>query len=69
MRREDDFMAITVNCCDCGRYLFKTDEFHHMNISKVCKKCKKLITFHAETLEVTSKPIPQRVSSSGMRFY
>ena len=40
-----------------------------MNISKVCKKCKKLITFHAETGFVTSKDIPQRVSSSGMRFY
>lgn len=34
-----------------------------------CKKCKKLVVYDIESGECELKPIPDRTSGSGMRFY
>lgn len=41
----------------------------HMNLSKKCNKCNKLVVYNSEKDEITLKKVPGRDQASGMRFY
>ena len=53
----------------CGRKVTTWESRSTMNIYVKCKKCNKLVVYDVESEEVKIKAIPQRTTSSGMRFY
>lgn len=59
----------TIYCPKCGRKVATWDGRSTINISVKCKKCKKLIVYNVENEKSKIKAIPQRTTSSGMRFY
>ena len=59
----------TIYCPKCGRKVATWDGRSKNNISVKCKKCNKLVVYDVESEEVKIKAIPQRTTSSGMRFY
>ena len=59
----------TIYCPICGRKVATWDGRSTFNISAKCKKCKKLVVYNVENEETKIKEIPQRETSSGMRFY
>ena len=58
-----------IYCPKCGRRVATWDGRSTINISVKCKKCNKLIVYYIEKQETEIKEIPQRTTSSGMRFY
>ena len=59
----------TIYCPKCGRKAMNVDEKSKMDFYSKCKKCNKIVYYHAETKEVEIKNIPYRTCSSGTRFY
>ena len=59
----------TIYCPKCGRKVATWDGRSTINILVKCKKCNKLIVYDVENEKVKIKEIPQRTTSSGMRFY
>ena len=59
----------TIYCPKCGRKVATWDGRSTINILVKCKKCNKLVVYDVESEEVKIKAIPQRTTSSGMRFY
>ena len=59
----------TIYCPNCGRKVGTYDGRSTSNISVKCKKCNKLIVYDVKNEKAEIKEIPQRVTSSGMRFY
>ena len=59
----------TIYCPKCGRKVATWDGWSTINILVKCKKCNKLVVYDVESKEVKIKAIPQRTTSSGMRFY
>ena len=59
----------TIYCPKCGRKVATWDGRSKNNISVKCRKCNKLVVYDVESEEVKIKAIPQRTTSSGMRFY
>ena len=59
----------TIYCPKCGRKVATWDGRSKNNISVKCNKCNKLVVYDVESKEVKIKAIPQRTTSSGMRFY
>ena len=59
----------TIYCPKCGRKVTTWDGRSANNISVKCKKCKKLVVYDIENEKTKIKEIPQRETSSGMRFY
>ena len=59
----------TIYCPKCGRKVATWDGRSKNNISVKCNKCKKLVVYDVENENVEIKEIPQRTTSSGMRFY
>ena len=59
----------TIYCHKCGRKVATWDGRSTINISVKCKKCNKLVVYDIENEKVKIKEIPQRTTSSGMRFY
>ena len=59
----------TIYCPKCGRKVSAWDGRSANNISVKCKKCNKLVFYDVENEKVETKEIPQRATSSGMRFY
>ena len=59
----------TIYCPKCGIKVATWDGRSKNNISVKCKKCNKLVVYDVESEEVKIKAIPQRTTSSGMRFY
>ena len=59
----------TIYCPKCGRKVATWDGCSTNNISVKCKKCNKLVVYDVENEKVKIKEIPQRTTSSGMRFY
>lgn len=59
----------TIYCPKCGRKVATWDGRSTNNISVKCKKCNKLVVYNVENEKVEIKEIPQRTTSSGMRFY
>ena len=45
------------------------DEKSEMDFYSKCKKCNKIVYYHADTKKVETKNIPERTTSSGIRFY
>lgn len=62
-------MKKTIYCPLCGRKAMDVDEKSEMDFYSKCKKCNKIVYYHAETKKVETKNIPERTTSSGMRFY
>ena len=56
-------------CPRCHRAVAIYDGKQTINPIAKCKKCKKLVVYHVDTMETEIKDIPPRVSSSGMTFY
>ena len=59
----------TIYCPRCGRKVATWDGRSIINISAKCKKCSKLVVCDVENEKSEIKAIPQRLTSSGMRFY
>ena len=59
----------TIYCPKCGRKAMNVDEKSKMDFYSKCKKCNKIVYYHAETKTVEIKNIPYRTCSSGTRFY
>lgn len=59
----------TIYCPRCGRKVTTWDGRSTNNISVKCKKCNKLVIYDVENEKSEIKAIPQRLTSSGMRFY
>ena len=59
----------TIYCPKCGRKVATCDGRSTINISVKCNKCNKLAVCDIENEKAEIKEIPQRVTSSGMRFY
>ena len=59
----------TIYCPKCGRKVATWDGCSTNNISVKCNKCKKLVVYDVENEKAEIKAIPQRTTSSGMRFY
>ena len=59
----------TIYCPRCGRKVTTLDCSSANNISVKCKKCNKLVVYNVENENVEIKEIPQRETSSGLRFY
>ena len=62
-------MKKTIYCPLCGTKAMAVDEKSEMDFYSKCKKCNKIVYYHAETKKVETKNIPERTTSSGMRFY
>ena len=58
-----------IYCPKCGRKVATLDGRSTINISVKCKKCNKLVVYDVENEKAEIKEIPQRSTSSGMRFY
>ena len=58
-----------IYCPKCDRKVATWDGRSKNNISVKCNKCNKLVVYDVESEEVKIKAIPQRTTSSGMRFY
>ena len=56
-------------CPRCHRAVAIYDGKQTINLIAKCKKCKKLVVYHVDTEKTEIKEIPQRTTSSGMRFY
>ena len=59
----------TIYCPKCVRKVATWDGWSTNNISVKCKKCNKLVVYNVENKKAEIKEIPQRITSSGMRFY
>ena len=59
----------TIYCPKCGRKVATWDGRSTIDISARCKKCDKLVVYDVESGNAKIKAIPQRSTSSGMRFY
>ena len=59
----------TIYCPNCGRKVGTYDGRSTNNISVKCKKCNKLIIYFAEKDTTGIRPLPERNTASGMRFY
>lgn len=59
----------TIYCPKCGRKVATWDGRSTININVKCKKCRKRIIYYPAKDIVEMKDIPERETSSGMRFY
>ena len=59
----------TIYCPRCGRKVTTLNGRSANNISVKCKKCNKLVVYDVKNEKSEIKEIPQRTTSSGMRFY
>ena len=56
-------------CPRCHRAVAIYDGKQTINPISKCKKCNKIVVYHIDTEKTEIKEIPQRTTSSGMRFY
>jgi hypothetical protein len=57
-----------IYCPNCKRRVAVYDGKSTINVVANCKKCKKKVVFHVDTLETEIKNISQRTSASGKTF-
>ena len=60
---------LKIYCPRCGKQIFKSYDFIGSYLERKCEKCKKLVTYDADTGRIVMRKIPERNTSSGMRFY
>lgn len=58
-----------INCPKCKRKVMTWDEKCSIPLKTKCDKCKKLIAFDPATKKITAEEVPERYTSSGMKFY
>ena len=58
-----------IYCPRCGRKIMKVRTESTIDMQANCKKCNKRISYFPETESVIVTNIPERTTSSGMRFY
>lgn len=58
-----------IYCPSCGRKVMTYDGRIHNNLSVLCVRCDKLVTYFFETEEIKLSDKPQRCTSSGVRYY
>lgn len=61
--------AKVIYCPLCKHRVMKYDGKGTINLMAECRKCKKLVVYDIEHDEISTKRVPQRETSSGMRFY
>lgn len=59
----------TIYCPRCRHKVSQWDGRSTINVIAHCKNCRRRVVYHVDTGITESKPIPPRVSSSGMTFY
>lgn len=59
----------TIYCPKCGRKVFVWDGKSTIHPMGRCKKCNKLVIFRTDTFKTEIKSVPERNTSTGMRFY
>ena len=59
----------TIYCPRCNRRVAQWDGRSSINVIAKCQKCNKLVVYDIKTEEVKRKIVPERTTSSGMRFY
>lgn len=59
----------TIYCPRCGRKACVWDGKSTIHPMAKCKKCNKLVVYRIDTGETELKPVPERDTGSGMRFY
>ena len=59
---------VTVYCPSCKRKAGVYDGRSSINLFSVCNKCRKMVIYDIQTKETTIEELPQRTTSSGMRF-
>lgn len=59
----------TIYCPECKNKVATYDGKSRVNVLVKCKKCKKLVVYEVETGNIKITKVPQRQSSSGIRFY
>lgn len=63
-----EYIPRTIICPKCGRKVGMYDGRSTINPERKCEKCKKVVVYDVETCKSTLKPLPGRMSASGMRF-
>lgn len=58
-----------IYCARCFRKVATYDGIASANIEVKCKKCKVLVVYKPNNGTVELKPLPKRISASGLRFY
>lgn len=58
-----------INCPKCGKEIYKHDERGTMEIDLICVDCRKLVKYNPVMNTTRIIEIPERNSSSGVRFY
>nr|DAH75167.1 MAG TPA: pre-60S ribosomal subunit biogenesis, Nmd3, peptidyl transferase.5A [Caudoviricetes sp.] len=64
----NEYIQETIYCPKCHRKVGTYDGRSTMNKICKCKKCNKLVVYHAIGRKTEIKPIPLRNCSSGMTF-
>lgn len=60
---------ISLMCPNCGKFLVKADKEDDRVHQIACKRCEKWIWITPKTGKYQIKPIPQRNTNSGKRFF
>ena len=63
------YIPVPVYCPKCGRKVHTHDGRGTLYIHVKCKKCNKLVVYKPEEKETLLRPLPEKVSSAGYRFY
>ncbi len=58
-----------IYCPTCGRCVTSWDGKSVANPIGKCKKCNKIVIFDVKKQEIKTNKVPERTTSSGMRFY
>lgn len=64
-----EYTPVAILCPKCGRKVGTHDGRGTLYISTGCNKCKKLVVYKPETKETILRPLPEKTSSAGGRFY
>lgn len=65
----EDSKAKVIYCPICGRRVLRYDGKTTMNLSSLCRKCNKLVCYYPEDGTVVVKSKPNRISTSGKRYW
>lgn len=64
-----EYEKLNIYCPRCRRKCHTHDGRGTLYVQKKCNNCNKLVVYNPKTKETMLKPLPERVCSSGMRFY
>jgi ribosomal protein S27E len=64
---DSDTLNIYCPCCKRKVAVYNTKATIAIDVK--CKRCNKLVIYIPKTKETLVRPLPERVTSSGLRFY